>query len=211
MKRLILAGLVFALAIVPALAADKRVETLISPESKVSGENAGGSELSEDADAYSFRYLDRLGDSGLLSIGYGLERLDLPNADGGAFNLSGLVRLEAGKPMFGVHATGGFGILLSDVAVIERAVSIATTESFDSSGKLTTTTTTTVGETEQTEQETGGSWTLEAGVRGGFTNSDRMGWLLAWQWGGSAGSGFLMDDKSGWVFALTIPVERAGS
>lgn len=211
MRKLYLGALALILSISGAWAADQQVETVLSPQATVDGENAGGTAIeNEDADAYAVRYFDRFGDS-WLSWGFGMERLELSAVDAGAYMLEGGLRAEVGPTLFGAYASGGLGVMISDVQVVEREVVTTSTTEADSNGNHSTTVTTESESTvEQTEQETAGTWHLEAGIRGAFTEGDRLGWLLAYKLAGPTGEGFTLDEAHGVIFALTIPVSAAG-
>lgn len=187
--------LIFALALalpLGAMAAEQQIEVVVAPSGSVSGENAAGVELNaEDTEAATVRYLNRAGEH--ISWGFGLERMELADMDGGAYNLQALLRVEGGNPFLSIHATGGFGLMLTDVVAVEQTISTGET----------------VISFQQSEQESSGAWHLEAGVRGAFTNTDQMGWLLAYQAGGALGEGFLVDESKGLIFALTIPTGAA--
>lgn len=192
-------------------AADQSIEALLQ-EADIEGENAGGTEVDSEADEYAVRYFNRIGDLSWLSWGLQVEKTDVADVAGDGQSVIGLLRFEGGPPLFGVHASGGFGFQFTDVEVIEREVVTESVSVADSHGNHTTITETeTTSMVEQTEQETGGIWHVEAGLRGAFTETDRMGWLVSCGASGPTGDGFLAEQVRGCGFALTIAVERGGS
>lgn len=194
MKKLLATCLAMALGTGVLMAGDNQRFELVLGDAAVDGEGANGATINSGADAYAARFMQDFGDSGYFSGGINLERVELSDVNGGAWNVDAMARAQkaAGKVKF--YLAGALGGIFTDVEEVPVPVEIAVDAE-----------TTATGELMDEAQNVGLRATGLVGAQFFFSEAQRVGFGIEYAYSKPLGDGFLADEDRGARVFLILP------